>query len=361
MHNKFIRLAVAAGVALLLAFWVGKGRQPESALATGQRLVPDLADALNDLTEVRLTGAGNRVIATLRRSGRGWVSAEKPGYPADMAKLKTFLLRLSDAELLEPKTADPKRYTRLGVQDTADAAASGVQVQLEGLKSPVRLIVGHYNGKSGESTFVRRVGEDQSYLAKGNLVVDAVSINWLQRDFLDVPAARVAEVALRYGDTTVRVFKDRESDLDYRWEGLPKGREWISPDVANQLAGALSSVRLEDVLEQKKAPAPTAPVSQTRYRTFDGLEIEVTTWALQGKHYATFTARFDEQAAQRQFADGEENAARAQKLADARREAQDLAQRLAPWVFVIPEYKFSSMHPVWDGLLKPVVAAAPKK
>ena len=42
-------------------------------------------------------------------------------------------------------------------------------VSLDGLKQPVKLIVGNYNGAGGGGTFVRRDGEAQSLLVKGNL------------------------------------------------------------------------------------------------------------------------------------------------------------------------------------------------
>src|SRR5688500_14284539 len=171
MESKLLRLGVVAGVAVAVALWVGNSRVPKHEVDGSGAAVPGLDAAVNEAKQVRIVGAGEKPIATLARGDDGWTGVEK-GYPADLSKVRELLLKLSDAKLVEPKTSVAESYAKLGVEDVKSADAKGVRLEIDGLKAPARLIVGNYNGRSGDGTFVRREGEAQSWLASGNLAVD---------------------------------------------------------------------------------------------------------------------------------------------------------------------------------------------
>lgn len=407
IHNKVLRLAVVAVIALGLAVWAGRSRQPQETLAQSDVVVPGLAEGVNQVDRIVLTGAESKPIATLERKESGWVVAERNGYAADVAKVREFLLKLADATLLEAKTVLPESYAKLGVQDVAAKDAAGVEVSIFGLKEPVKLIVGNFNGRGGEGTFVRRAGEAQSWLAKGNLVVDKVTANWLRRDLVDLPSSRIAAVEITTEGKTLRAFKDDPSAPDYQVANLPKGRELSSPAAANGLASVLSGLRFDDVLPAAGAEPGAAKVHAIRYLGFDGLRVEAQAWEADGKDYARFSASLDEAAAtaaiereqaaasdayaaQKADAEAQAKAAteaaakdaakdpagappaappaapqpplavsdpaahREQRLAEMRKEAADLAARFQGWTFVLPNYKFANMNKTLDELLKPL-------
>ncbi|HVF35251.1 MAG TPA: DUF4340 domain-containing protein, partial [Candidatus Saccharimonadia bacterium] len=293
MHNRILRLAVVAVVALLIAIWVGNSRMPKHEVETVADAVPGLAEAVNDISQVRIVGAGNKPIATLEKRADGWVVAEK-SYPADVSKVRELLLKLSDAKLVEPKTSVPASYAKLGVEDVTAADAKGVQLEFEGLKQPVKLVVGNYNGRAGDGTFVRRAGEPQAWLAKGNLVVDKEASNWLQRDLLDVSSTRIAKVEVTHAGKVLRAFKTESASPNYQVADVPKGRELSSEFVANGLASVLSGLRFDDVVEADRIEPDDAKVYDVRYTTFEGVAIDAKAWSLDGKDYATFSASLDE-------------------------------------------------------------------
>src|SRR5688572_167018 len=96
-RNRILGLLVAAvlvlGIALLVHSMRGSGRDE----AVGNRILPALAAGLNEISEVRITEAGNKPFVTLRRSAdkKTWGLVERDGYPADMGKLRDFLIKLS--------------------------------------------------------------------------------------------------------------------------------------------------------------------------------------------------------------------------------------------------------------------------
>jgi hypothetical protein len=397
MHNKkFVRIAIAAAVALLLAVWAGSVREPASTMGTGEALVPGLADGLNEVRSLKITGAGNLPIATLNRGESGWTVAEKNGYRADVAKIREFLLKLSQATVIEAKTSDPNHYAKLGVEDVSGTDAKGALVEIGGLKAPVRLIVGNYNARGAEGTYVRRADEAQSLLAKGSFAVDKVAANWLVRDIADIPSSRVREVAIESQGKVLRVYKDDAAETNYRVADVPRGREVASEFVANGLASVLSGLRFDDVLPLAGAEPGTARTWKVSYAMFDGLVVEATAWEADGKDYARFTARIDEAAASAhvdaaQAADkaryeqakADVEAAnkaalesnpkadqvplpepplavsdpakdREERLAKLRKEAEDFNARTKDWTYVIPAYKFANMNKTLDDMLKPV-------
>ena len=161
-------LIAAAVVAVAAAIGLHAWQQPKTEVdEQAKPLLPTLRDHVNDVSSVKVTGAGGTVIATLNREREGWGIGERAGYPADVSKLRDFLIKLDRATLIDAKTDSPKRYSDIGVGDVKDAQAKGVLVELSGLSGPVALIVGDYSAPSG-GTFVRREGEASSWLASGN-------------------------------------------------------------------------------------------------------------------------------------------------------------------------------------------------
>ncbi len=417
--HKLTKLAIGAVIAVVAALWIGNARRPSETLDHAGALLPGLKEHINEVKTLRITGAENKPIVTLARGEGGWSVNEKNGYPADVSKVREFLLKLSEAELAETKTATPELYTKLGVEDIAGKDAKGALVEIEGTPTPGKVIVGNFNGQGGDGTFVRRPDEAQSYLVRGNLTVDKTAANWLLRDLADIASSRIAEVRIEHAGKTLRAFKTEGSEANYAVADVPKGRELSSEFVANGLASVLSGLRFDDVMPAASAqPADGAKVFAATYVGFDGLTVDAKTWEQDGKDYAIFNASLDE-ARLAKHIDEEQARARADyeaaklKAAEAaapadaakppatdtakpeattpaaeappattppeeplavkdpakdreirlealRKEVNDLNARFAGWTFVIPAYKYANINKTLDDMLKPLDAAKPK-
>lgn len=399
MNQKtLIGLAIAALVAIVAAVVINHRSRPISE-GGGEKtayLAPSLRDHVNDVDKVVVTAADNKTIATLKRGDSGWTLAEKGGYPVDTGKLREFLLKLADAKLIEQKTANKDKYAVLGVDDVAAKDAKGLQVEVDGINPPLKLIVGTANTHGGGS-FVRRVGEEQSWLASTALTVQKNAADWLRKEFADIPAKRIASVAITHADgKSVHVHKDAESDANYTLADIPKGREAGSDYSINGLASALAGLRFDDVLPAKDA-APDEKALKAQYTTFDGLVVDVTAWEKDGKDYAQFKASLDDAKADKAVAAAQakaksqyESAAaavdakqsadtaadksvpdgpvkplavsdpdkdRKNRLDAAHKEVADLNAKFDGWTYVLPAYKYAAMNKSIDDLLKPVEEA----
>jgi hypothetical protein len=397
-------LVAAALVALAAAWWISSSQRPETDSAeTPKLLLPGFRDQVNDVDSITLTGAGDKVLTTLERGKDGWTIADKSGYPADLAKLREFLLKLADATVLEQKTSNPKLYAELGVSDVKDKDAKGVLVTLGGIKTPVKLIVGNYNGGGGGGTFVRRDGAAQSLLVKGNISVDKTAAAWERKEIADIAEARIKQATLTDPDGKVlKVYKDQAGDANFKVADVPKGRELSSAFVANGIGSMLSGLRADDVFAAKDK-APDDKPRKADYLAFDGLKVDAVVWTTDGKDYAQFTASLDDataaahveteqakakadydaavQAANKKLADekttsakqAEANAKAAsetqvnkplavsdpakdktEKLKALNDEVAALNKTFSGWTFVLPSYKFSNVDKSMDDLLKPL-------
>ena len=398
MNLRTLRiLLVAAVVALIAAFWVSRNNAPESEgrAQTNAVLLPQLRDEANDISTITISCAGKAWV-TLKRVNDGWVVAERAGYPADTAKLREFVLKLADASVLETKTANAARYAELGVEDPAAADAKSVLVTLSGMKTPLSLIVGAFNGGGGGGTFVRRTGETQSLLAKGNLLAEKDPAAWIRRDLAHVDAERIKQISITAPDgKTLRVAKETTSDTNFRIADVPKGREAASDYVANGLGTGMSHLRIDDVAAAKDLP-PQKPF-KVHYLAFGGLAIDAVAWDAGGRNAVQFVASNDAaqldadiaagQAKAKAAYDTEVAAAKLKALdakgddaaiakaeadvakppslvdplqdAEQRRRAaakvvEDLNRTFAGWTFIVPAYEFANYNKSIEELLKPL-------
>jgi hypothetical protein len=400
-------LIAAAVVALLAAWWINSSHAPVNESAEQNKaLLPGLREHLNDITAITLTSADNQVLATLKHGSAGWSIEQKSGYPADVPKLREFLLKLADATVLEQKTSNPKLYADLGVEDVKGKDAKGILVSLEGLKEPVKLIVGNYNGGGGGGTFVRREGEAQTLLVKGNIAVEKTVAGWERHDLTDVAANRLKQVTITNPDgKTLKIYKEQPGDANFKVADVPKGREVSSDFVANAVGATLAGLRSEDVFSAKEMAAPDK-VYKVNYAAFDGLNVGLVAWVKDGKDYAQLTASLDQVAAAVHIS-ADQTKAQAEyeaavqankKAAEAKpaedkaasdataKPAPDVAKPLAVsdaakdrddrlkvlndevvalnktfdgWTFVLPSFKFTNIDKSVDDMLKPLEQKKP--
>ena len=400
-QKTLIGLGVATLVIVAIAFAVQHSRKPVSDFSEqAGPLVADLGDHVNDVSRLVVTSANKKTDVTLENKDGTWVVAEKGGYPADLGKLREYLLKVADAKLIERKTAKADRYVDLGVSDISDAKAKGIAVAIDGLSAPVSFITGIFNAQGG-GTFVRRSAEAQSWLASGNLIPEKNPANWLRKELADIPSDRIASVTITHADGKVlRVFKDKPSDANYTIADLPKGREPSSEFAANGLASVLADLKIDDVASSKDVAVPEK-VTEIRYATFDGVTVDAKAWQVGDKHYIALRASEDKDLAQK-FVDAElakssaatakdkeaaevpdanaskavsenSDAAKTVDKADAKVApvpAEDREQRLAAiaievdklnaafegWSFVLPGHKIGNIDKTMDELLKPLEA-----
>jgi hypothetical protein len=389
MSKNNLPLLVGVTAAVLgLGFWLNQARAPKSDVLLNKPLVEGIAEQINNITGIKITGPENKVIADLNRGLKGWVVSNRADYPADFGKIREFVLKVSESKIKEAKTSNPELFGKLGLEDLAQKDAKGVRFEINGLKTPVNVLVGSFSSAGGEGHFVRRGDEQQSYLASGNFRPETNESAWLNAEVVNIGSPRIRRVDTTLADGKVLSIEKVDSTAaDYSVLNIPKGRELSSPSVGNTIATTLDALRLDDVMKPEAAPAPAGGTYKSRFLTQEGLVITLEGYEIDGKSYAKFSAELDSTQSEIYLATEQvkaENEAKAKaqpvpqadaegktkapeseptpafdaakfrtdKLAELNKQVSEINERTSGWVYVIPSWKFANVKKTMDELLK---------
>jgi hypothetical protein len=322
-------LAVLGVVVLAGGWYFGPGANSGSRLVvpTGTLVFPGLAGKLQAATMVEISNKGKTL--RIARGKEFWGLADRGGYKVQQDKLREMLTGLTELRIIEPRTADPAQYDRLGVGDPngANSTANLLRV-LDASGAPMaELITGHRRvrtaGNLPETLYIRRPGEAQSWLAEGRVQVDADPQLWFERDIVNIPLDRVASVVLRRGDAVLNFAKIDGKPALIQVPDQPKLDDYKLEDVFR----ALAQLTLTDVAEAAKAPGEK--IGDAVYTLNDGVRITVT------------VARADKDIWIQLAAAGD---------GDAAKPAAALQAGFAGWAFQLGAWKEKSFLPVMDDL-----------
>ena len=192
-RQRLIALMIAALVAISGALYLSTQRNlPRDVHGTA--LWPALASELDSVTSLSVLKGGATPSVTVQKQGQEWTVAQRANYPADLPKLRTLLLALSETKIREEKTSNPANYSIIGVEDPTKAGATGAQIDLTAKDGKHGVIV----GKSvAGGNFVRRAGEATSYVVEPGITVEAEPRYWIDTRLLDISSDKVQAIEFK--------------------------------------------------------------------------------------------------------------------------------------------------------------------
>jgi hypothetical protein len=330
MSARRVLLLLSAAILVILgSLWLASQRHLEKATSVGDAVLPGLEKVLNDVTEIHLAkGDGTRT--TLKKRPNEWIVGERD-YPADSGRVRKLLLDLGALRVVEEKTRNPELYTQLGVEESNSPQATGALVEIVTPVKTFAIIVGKPSG--GKSGFARVAHTQPSLLVQPLISVDADARRWIDRTVVDIGEQRVKEATIESAaGPAYAATRLSPQQSDYQVAPVPKGRELSSAGAANGLGSALVALEADDV---RRAPAPTSDAAKPDhaiFRTFNGLELDVTGHLESTHHYITLRAR--------------------STVKESQAEAEAINARLGGWQFELPSYKYEAMFTPLEQLLK---------
>jgi hypothetical protein len=328
--RRFVWLLAAAVLVIALAIWLSSRRHLDRDLAAGQLVLPGLEHTINNVTSVNLR-KGDGARTTLNKGANGWTVAERQ-WPADLSKVRKLLLDLGALNIVEEKTRLPANYPQLGVEDVTTPKATGTLVELVAAAQTSAIIIG--KGSGAKAGFVRVAATPQSLLAAPLISVDADPKTWLDKELIDIGTAQVRAVEEKPAEgPAYTVARDKPDQTSFTVSPIPKARTLTSPTAADGIAGALSTLTLDDV--RKAQDVPQSQISHVIFRTFDGLEIDLAGRKDTAHSLIAISAHSGDKQTEAQ--------------------AAKINARCQGWEFEIPDYKYSAIFtPLEDLLVKPV-------
>ena len=296
--TKFMILAAVTAIFVFAAVVAVLGqREPAGVAADRERAFPALAERINDVTRISIKSG--KASFTVERGDAGWGLTERSGYPVHFDKVKAAIVGLAELKLLESKTSDPARHARLHVEnpDSLEARSVAIELRDAGGETLAAAIVGKLNanlfGSGGGGTYLRKGGEDLSWLAEGEVSLGAERNDWLVRDVVDIDADDVTRAVIRQPDgAEIVVDKPKPDDKEWSVSGVPEGRT-LKKDEGKNLAGGLWRLTFEDVKPAAELAFPER-FHVAEYRTFDGLAVRVEITFVDDVAWGRFSALADD-------------------------------------------------------------------
>ena len=347
--GRILALALATLIVLVATAWVVAGEASKVRPAIQPRpMFPDLN--IEDAASLEIRSSTGDVQVVLNGDG-DWVVPARNGYPARPGPLLQTIGGLEELELLEAKTARADWHHFLGLVAPEDGG-QGVEITLSDAQGDVLagLIVG--NQPEGNATepdgreriHVRRLGDDQTWVARGTLSLQTEVSEWLALHLYDIDGARVRDARVRTpSGEAYTLSRESAEDEEFELVDLPVGREILSPYVIEATATALSELEPEDV--RTETDVDLSGGYEAIYRTFDGLELTFTIADPDGPDsgWATILARFI----------GAPNST-AEEAVTVAEEAANINVLADGWAFRLPRFQARQMTLDLDDLLRPL-------
>lgn len=281
--KSFIGLAIAAVVSLALAAVIHASANPWLSSATiGENLFPALARDAGRAQIVSIVQGDKSIV--IEKKGDGWVLKDRGGYPASAERMRTLLLRIADAKIVDPKTRNPSLHKSLELEDPRqkDAKSRLVKVTDAQDRALVDIIIGKRSseqlgtGKGG--TFVRRPGQNETWLVSGEIDPTPLVPFWVDATMFETHVGKAKGTTVEIpGEKPIEVVRSPEGKTaTWTIGNIPEGMKMKYEFAADDMLNAFSRMELEDVRPAMKIPPDVKPTGVSTYRDDKGLEIIAT-------------------------------------------------------------------------------------
>jgi hypothetical protein len=301
-------LAVLGGAALLLQRQE-TARRPANAGELGQRLMKDLKAA--DIAVIRIVeprgGKGQEAATlTLQRKEEGWVIAEREAFPADLEKVRGFVLSAIELKVGQSEPIGEKDRARLNLDEPGKKSeTAGTQVELAGAdgKTLAKLTVGKKYFKRevdnpdkapADGRFVMRPEDPATVYTVSDPLVQASarSADWVDRSGFKVEKVKTLEVRYPGGDGW-RIERAADN-ADWKLAGAQAG-EKLEITKANAASYSLGLLELADVAPKDAKDTGLDKPTLINATTLAGLSYAIKVGRLeQDNYYVAFTSSGDQ-------------------------------------------------------------------
>lgn len=342
MNQRTLLILVGLAVVALGGGWYfGTRMAPtqQKSIDAGRLMFPDLAPKLQNAAKIEIVFQAKSMTIVLK-DGR-WVMTDRGDYPVQETQLRAMLTALTELRLIEPRTADPAAFARLGVEDAASADANSnlLRVLDRDGKPIVEIITGHRKtrtqGNLTEQVYVRRPGDNQSWLAEGALAVVHDPGQWLDRDLMDIAHDRIVSVTVDRGGAKLVFARENDKLVLSDPAEHPKLEDFKVDDIAR----VFESLTFQEV--RTAAETIGEKLGSAVFTTADGLTIVPTVFKADKAIWVAFEVSGTDKA---------------------KAEADALSRKLSGWVYEVGAWKETALVPRIEDLKaaeKPADATAP--
>jgi hypothetical protein len=243
---------------------------------------------------------------------------------------------MADLTLVEPKTQNPDLYPRLEVEDPGSGKSALVAVKDKSGGDLAQAIVGkrRYDrlGAGNDGVYLRKPGDEQTWLARGTLDPSGDPASWLDRQIIDISEKKIAKLALTQPDGTRLVISRAALEANFAVEDAPPDTKFKSESTTSGPAGALETLDLDDVKPASELPVPDKDVVTASFTTFDGLTVDLRLIERDKTNWVAMSAT---------------------GAGSAEAAAKKIEDTVSRWTYAIPAYKANLLKTKLADLVEP--------
>lgn len=337
-----VLLLVLGGAALVYQHRQANER-PQNAALLGKPVLKDLRAA--DIAALQIVEPKSTL--TLEHKGDGWAIRERDGFPADVTKVREFVIKMLELKVGQSAPLGDKDRARLNLDDSG----TRVEFAAQGGKPLAKLIVGKKYFKRevddpakspADGRFVALPGEPgTAYIVSDPLLqASSKTADWIDRSSFQVEKVKTLE--LRAPDGSGWKIERSGDNADWKLAGGKPG-EKLDIGKANSASYSLSLLELADVAPKDVKDTGLDKPTLINATTLDGLSYEIRVGKAEGDdYYVAFSSSGTVQ--------GNDSDERIKKL-KARLPSE---KRLSDYVLLIPKSKL-------EDTLKPRAELLEKK
>jgi hypothetical protein len=284
-------LLVALGGGALLVQQQQSSRGSPDAGTLGQPLLKGLQASQVAAVVIRQP----KDAITIARKDERWTIAERGGFPADVEKVREFVVKAIALKVGQIEPVGEKDRARL----LLDAGGTAIEFLGADGKPLARLTAGKKYFKSepenpekanGDGRYVALPGDEKHVVVVSDPLVQAStrSADWISKAGFAAEKVRTMEVRFADGAASGSSWRiERSGDnADWKLAGA-RGDEKLDASKANSASYSLSLVELADVAPADAKPEATGLDKPTLVTaaTFDGLTYTLKLGSLAGENY----------------------------------------------------------------------------
>lgn len=320
-------LAAVAGVSLLLAVVTYLASVPWTPDDKGPReaMMPAMSARAGELAAIEISRE-KETVRLANKDGR-WVYESGEGYPVDEAKARELVLALTEARLVERKTAMKDRHELLGLGDHTAPGSNARLLRLFNASGETlgEIVLGRpaYDmmEASKGGTYVRRPGEDQTWLADRPLQVSLSIRDWVKTRLIDLDVKTIKSVRIEREGEEPYEIKRAADGSQHELAVMPAGKKLKYVSAADDVVEAISLIEFRNV--RKAGAASALPLKgRATFETDNGFKPVVEFRSDGSKAWISVTASGSEAA---------------------KSEVDDLTARTTGWEFEVPQTELNAV------------------
>lgn len=269
--NRILVLCILALLTTGGAYYLAIERHSHSENQT-HVLLGGLSESGKSLTKVVIENADGVLFSASLVEDK-WLASHLDTvltFPVDVVALSEFVGALTQAHIVEPKTAKASQYPKLGVEPVTQPGAQSTLITLVSDTQQWRILLGNL-ASSGLGSYVREPSQQRSYLINQSVQLPLTPFEWLQPDVIDTGLNDLDRITID-SDNAFTLSKSPEGE----WELTNNSQPLAYPGVLAHTLNDIVNFEYEKVEVLVAEPDSKQKVRTIRLENTSGNSLEMT-------------------------------------------------------------------------------------